>query len=190
VPGFGKNVEANRAEARKLMEEAGYGPNKKLKTSFIVRTSAPNFMMGATLAADQLRSIYIEGEIEPKEYTVFTGTIIKGAYSMAFETSGSAIDDPDVVLYENFRCASIRNYTKYCNAQVEAKIDEQSSTVDPAKRKQLVHALDLMLQQDVARAAVYHSTSSACWQPYVKGYVRSTNGIYTHHRMEDVWLDK
>ena len=97
VPGFGKNVDANRAEARKLMEEAGYGPNKKLRTSFIVRTSAPNFTMGATLAADQLRSIYIDGEIEQKEYTVFTGAIIKGAYSMAFETSGSAIDDPDPV---------------------------------------------------------------------------------------------
>jgi peptide/nickel transport system substrate-binding protein len=190
LPGLGKNVEANRAEARKLMEEAGYGPNKKLKATFIVRTSAPNFLMGATLAVDQLRSIYIDGDIEQKEYTVFTGQIIKGAYQMAFETSGSAIDDPDVVLYENFKCSSIRNYTKYCHPEVEAKIDEQSATIDPVKRKQLVNALDVMLQQDVARAAVYHSTSSACWQPYVKGYLRSVNGIYTHHRMEDVWLDK
>ena len=190
VPGFGKDVEKNRAEARKLMEEAGYGPNKKLKTTFIVRASAPNFVAGATLAADQLRSIYIDGDIDVKEYTVFTGAIIKGAYQMAFETSGSAIDDPDVVLYENFKCSSIRNYTKYCNAEIEKKIDEQSATIDPVKRKQLVQALDLQLQQDVARAAVYHSTSTACWQPYVKGYLRSMNGIYTHHRLEDVWLDK
>jgi len=190
IPGFGKDVERNRAEARKLMEEAGYGPNKKLKVTYLVRTSAPNFTTGATLAADQLRHIYIEGEIEPKEYSIFTGAIIKGAYTMAFETSGSAIDDPDVVLYENFRCDSIRNYTKYCNRDVEAKIDEQSATIDPAKRKQLVQSLDIFLQQEVARAAVYQSTSTACWHPYVKGYVRSKNGIYTHHRMEDVWLDK
>jgi len=190
VPGFGKDVERNRAEARKLMEEAGYGPNKKLKTTFIVRASAPNFLMGATLAADQLRSIYIDGEIEVKEYSIFTGAIIKGAYQMAFETSGSAIDDPDVVLYENFMCSSIRNYTKYCNPEIEAKIDEQSATIDPVKRKQLVHALDLRLQQDVARVSAYHSSSSACWHPYVKGYLRAANGIYTHHRMEDVWMDK
>ena len=58
------------------------------------------------------------------------------------------------------------------------------------RSQQLVQALDLQLQQDVARAAVYHSTSTACWQPYVKGYLRSMNGIYTHHRLEDVWLDK
>ena len=190
VPGFGKDVEKNRAEARKLMEEAGYGPNNKLKLTFLVRNSAPNFITGATLAADQLRSINIEGNVDAKDYTVYTGAIIKGAYSLAFETSGAAIDDPDVVLYEKFKCESIRNYNKYCNREVEAKIDEQSQTTDPVKRKQLVQALDLFLQQETAQVAVYHSTSSACWQPYVKGYLRSINGIYTHHRMEDVWLDK
>jgi len=146
--------------------------------------------MGATLAADQLRSIYIESDVEQKEYTIFTGAIIKGAYTLAFETSGSAIDDPDVVLYENFKCESIRNYNKYCNREIEAKFDEQSTTLDTAKRKQLVNSIDLILQQDTARVAVYHSTSSACWHPYVKGYLRSINGIYTHHRLEDVWLDK
>ncbi len=190
TPGFGKDVEKNRAEARKLMEEAGYGPNNKLKTTFLVRNSAPSFVAGATLAADQLRSIYIEGNIEPKDYTVYTGAIIKGAYSLSFETSGAAIDDPDVVFYEKFKCESIRNYNKYCNRDVEAKIDEQSATLDPVKRKQLVQALDTFLLQDNAQIAVYHSTSAACWHPYVKGYLRSKNGIYTHHRMEDVWLDK
>jgi peptide/nickel transport system substrate-binding protein len=190
IPGYGKDVEKNRAEARKLMEAAGYGPNNKLKVTFPVRNSAPNFVAGATLAADQLRSIYIEGDIEPKDYTVFTGQIIKGAYQLAFETSGSAIDDPDVVLYENFRCTSIRNYNKFCSPEIEAKIDEQSATVDPVKRKQLVQALDARLLQEQARLAVYHSTSTACWHPYVKGYLRAKNGIYTHHRMEDVWLDK
>jgi peptide/nickel transport system substrate-binding protein len=190
VPGFGRDVERNRAEARKLMQEAGFGPNNKLKVTFLVRNSAPNFVAGATLAADQLRQIYIEGDVAQKDYTVFTSTIIKGAYGLAFETSGSAIDDPDVVLYENFRCDSIRNYNKYCSREVEARIDEQSATLDPKKRRQLVQALDIFLQQETARVAVYHSTSSACWHPHVKGYLRSLNGIYTHHRMEDVWLDK
>jgi peptide/nickel transport system substrate-binding protein len=190
VPGFGKDIERSRAEARKLMEEAGYGPGKPLKTSIFVRASAPNFVAGATLAADQLRSIYIDAQIEVKEYSIFTGAIIKGAYTMGFETSGSAIDDPDVVLYENFMCSSIRNYNKYCNRDVEAKIEEQSATVDPVKRKQMVQALDVLLLQEAARVAVYHSTSSACWHPYVKGYLRAKNGIYTHHRMDDVWMDK
>jgi len=190
VPGFGKDVERNRAEARKLMQEAGYGPDNKLKITYIVRLSTQLFLVNASLVADQLRSIYIEGEIEQKEYTIFTGALIKGAYTLAFETTGTALDDPDVAFYEAYTCASVRNYTKYCNREVEAKIDEQSATVDPRKRKQLVQELELKLQQDIARPILYQQMSTACWHPYVKGYVRSTNGVYTHNRMEDVWLDK
>jgi len=190
VPGFGKDVERNRAEARRLMQQAGYGPDKKLKTTYIVRMSGPDWLTGASVVADQLRSIYIDGEIEQKEYTVHTGAIMKGAYTLAFHQTGAAIDDPDIVFYEGYNCASTRNYTKYCDREVEAKIDEQSSTVDPVKRRRLVQALELRLQQDIARPALYQNMNTTCWYPYVKGYVRSSNGIYTHNRMEDVWLDK
>jgi len=190
IPGYGKDMERNRAEARKLMEEAGYGPKNLLKLPILVRSTSPAFVAGATLTSDQLRSIYIESTVEPKEYSIFTGAIIKGAYQIGFETSGSAIDDPDVVFYENFMCSSIRNYNKYCSKEVEAKIEEQSQTIDPKKRKQLVNELDMHLLREHARIAVYHSTSSSCWHPHVKGYVRANNGIYTHHRMEDVWIDK
>ena len=190
VPGFGKNVEQNRAEARNLMREAGYGPNNKLKTTFMMRASSGIYMLGSALVADQLRSIYIEGEIEQKEYTVLTGAFMKGAYAMAFERQGSSIDDPDEAFFEGYKCQAVRNYTHYCNPEIEAKIDEQSATIDPVKRKKLVQALDLRLQQDVARVVLYQGLSSACWQPYVKGYVRPTNGNYTHHRMEDTWLDR
>ncbi len=190
TPGFSRDVERNRAQARKLMAEAGYGPANKLKTTYYVRLANTPGLVGGSLIADQLRTIYIEGEVEPKEYTLFTGALIKGAYTLAFEMTGAALDDPDVAFYEGYTCASIRNYTKYCNREVEAKIDEQSATVDPLKRKQLVQALDLKLQQDVARPILYQQMHVACRQPYVKGYVKASNGNYTHHRMEDVWIDK
>ena len=190
VPGFGKDVERNRAEARKLMAEAGYGPNNKLKTTYMVRLSSPDWLTGASIIADQLRNIYIEGEIEQKEYTVLTGLFIKGVYTLAYHQSASSSDDPDVVFYGNYRCASMLNYPKHCNREIEAKMEEQSATVDPVKRKKLVQEVELKLQQDVARVALYQNMNTACWYPYVKGYVRATNGIYTHNRMEDVWLDK
>ena len=190
VPGFGKNVEHNRAEARKLMTEAGYGPNNKLKTHYIVRLSSPDWLTGASIIADQLRSIYIEGDIEQKEYTVLTGAMMKGQYTMAYGQTASSGDDPDVVFYGNYRCASTVNFTGHCNREIEANIDEQSAIVDPVKRKKLVQEIELKLQQDVARVALYQNMNTACWHPYVKGYVRATNGIYTHNRMEDVWIDK
>jgi peptide/nickel transport system substrate-binding protein len=190
LPGLDKDVEKNRAEARKLMEEAGYGPNKKLKVAYLARLTSASALLGATMVADQLRSIYIEGEIEQKEYTIYTGALMKGAYTLLFHSSGVAFDDPDIVMYENFMCDSPRNFTKYCNKEVEAKIHEQSSTLDVAKRKQLVQQLDMQLQRDAAKVILYQSLLTQCWHPYVKGVVKAANSNYTHNRMEYVWLDR
>ena len=187
LPGYGKDVESNRTQARKLMKELGYGPNNRLKTSYVVRQS---ILVGAALLSDQLRTIYIDGEIEQKDYVMFSGVMIKGAYTLAFDTTGVAFDDPDVVFYEQYHCASVRNYTHYCNPEIGAKIEEQSATVDARKRKQLIQEIEMKLQQDVAKPTLYQTMHTVCRQPYVKGYVKSTNGNYTHHRMEDVWLDK
>jgi peptide/nickel transport system substrate-binding protein len=190
VPGFAKDVGKSRDEARKLMQEAGYGPNRKLKLTYIVRKSLPSYIRNATLVADQLRAIYIEGDIEQKEYSIYSGAMIKGAYTLAYGQIGAGADDPDVVLYDSYLCNSGRNYMKYCKPEVEAKIHEQSATLDPIKRKQIVQQIDLMLQQDVARPMLYHGMSGTCWNPYVKGYLVASNGIFNHNRLENVWLDK
>ncbi len=190
VPGYGKNRERNLAEARKLMAEAGYGPNKKLKTSFMVRLSNPLGLIGGSLMSDQLRSIYIEGDIEQKEYTIFQGAMMKGAYELGYHSTSAALDDPDIVFYEKFKCGSMRNYAHYCNAEAEAMIDEQSATVDPVKRKKLVQALELKVMQDVALPTLFQSTNRQCWYPHVKGYVMAANSSQTHLRLEDVWLDR
>ena len=155
-----------------------------------MRAFSETYMVGVSLVADQLRSIYVEGEIEPKEYTMITGMFMKGAYTMAFERQGSVIDDPDNAFFEGYKCAAVRNYTHYCNREIEAQIDEESATLDPVLRKTRVQALDLRLQQEGARVVLYQGLSNACWHPYVKGFIRPINGNYTHHRMEDVWLDK
>jgi peptide/nickel transport system substrate-binding protein len=189
LPGFGKDIEKSRAEARKLMEEAGYGPNKRLKVSYLVRqTSVP--IQGATMVADQLRSIYIDGDVDAREYSILTNMLMKGAYTLGFHGTGNALDDPDVILVENFMCNSPRNYTKYCSKEIEAKIQEQSVTLDPKKRKELVTQIDMQLEREGAKPTLFQSLQMQCWHPHVKGWIKGGNGNYSHHRFESVWIDK
>ena len=189
IPDFGKDIDKRRAEARKLMEEAGYGPNKRLRVTYLTR-QANLAVLGATLAADQLRAIHIDGDVDPKDYSLFTGMLMKGTYTLAFHATGNAMDDPDIILYENFMCNSPRNYTKYCNKDIEAKIHEQSMTLDAKKRRELVQQIDLTLQRENAKPTLFQSLLTQCWQPHVKGFVRGGNGNYAHNRLETVWLDK
>jgi peptide/nickel transport system substrate-binding protein len=40
IPGYGTDVQANRAQARKLMEKLGYGPDKRLAVKVSTRKRA------------------------------------------------------------------------------------------------------------------------------------------------------
>jgi peptide/nickel transport system substrate-binding protein len=63
LPSYGPDISKNRAEARKLMEQAGYGPDKRLSIKVSVRNTPP-FRDPAAVLIDQLRKIYVDGELE------------------------------------------------------------------------------------------------------------------------------
>jgi peptide/nickel transport system substrate-binding protein len=111
-------------------------------------------------------------------------------YSVSLNLTGVAVDDPDVNLIENYTCKSERNYTQYCNREVDDLIFRQSREIDLDKRRRLVWEVDRKLALDVARPIIFHNNAATCWHPYVKGIVLHQNSIYNNWRLEDVWLDK
>jgi peptide/nickel transport system substrate-binding protein len=188
VSGYG-DVQQNRAEARKLMEKAGYGPEKRLKLKISTR-NLPIYRDPAVILIDQLKEIYIDGELDVIESGIWFAKVARNEYSIGLNLTGNGIDDPDQSFYENFACTSERNYTRYCNKDLEKLFDQQSAESDLAKRKKLTWEIDRKLQEDVARPVLYHSRQATCWQPHVKGVTIMVNSSYNGHRYEDVWLSK
>ena len=56
----------NRAEARKIMEKLGYGPDNGSQIKVSTRNIAA-YRDPAVIPIDQLKEIYIDGELEPIE---------------------------------------------------------------------------------------------------------------------------
>ncbi|MFN4089167.1 MAG: ABC transporter substrate-binding protein [Alphaproteobacteria bacterium] len=189
VVGYGPDIEANRTEARKLMEEAGYGPNKRLPVKVSTR-NIEIYRDPAVILIDQLKDIYIDGELEIVETSLWHAKVARKDYSVGMNLTGIGVDDPDVTFYENFACDSERNYTQYCNPELEKKFDEQSAEHDIEKRKKLVWEIDRQLQEDGARPMMFHARSATCAQPHVRDMVAGANSAYNSFRYEHVWLDK
>jgi peptide/nickel transport system substrate-binding protein len=188
VVGYG-DVKNNREEARKLMGKAGYGPDKKLKLKVSTRNLA-QYRDAAVILIDQLKDIHVDGELDVIESGIWFAKIARKEYSIGLNLTGNGIDDPDQSFYENYGCGSERNYTNYCNKDLQAQFDVQSQEKDVAKRKKLVWEIDKKLQEDVARPILFHSRAATCWQPYVKNITVMVNSSYNGYRYEDVWLDK
>jgi peptide/nickel transport system substrate-binding protein len=188
IPGYGGDTEHNREEARRIMERLGYGPEKHLAVKIAAR-NVPQHRDPAVILIDQLRRIYIDGELDLIETAIWPVRLTKRDYTLALNLTGSGGDDPDIQFYENYVCGASRNFSGYCNPEMDKLIDRQSMETDFAKRRELVWDIDRRLQVDAARPIIYLPRSGTCMQPWLKNTTIMTNGMYNGWRMEDVWLD-
>jgi peptide/nickel transport system substrate-binding protein len=189
LPGYGPDIPKNRAEAREIMQKLGYGPDNRLALTLSSR-NIPGYRDPAVILIDQLKEIYIDAVLEPVETANWFPKIYRKDYTIAINGTESGVDDPDQQFYENFVCGAVRNYTGYCNPEVDKLIDRQSAEADPGKRKQLVWEIERRLAEDGARPIIFYPRGGTCSQPYVKGLTTMVNSIYNGFRMEDVWLEK
>ncbi len=189
MTGYGGDVAKNRAEARKIMEGLGYSADKPLKVKISTRNIAI-YRDPAVILIDQLKQIHMEGELDVVDTPLWHAKVARKDYQVGMNLTGVAVDDPDGNFVENYTCKSERNYTGYCNPEVEKLIDEQSAITDKAARSKIVWKIEQILNDDLARPVIYHDRAATCWWPHVKGFVGHENSIYNNWRFEDVWLDK
>ena len=190
LPGYDPNVQKNREEAGKIMQRLGYGPNNPLAVKVSAR-NIPLYRDPAVMLIDQLKEIYIAGELDIVETANWNPKVTRRDYMVGLENTGSAVvDDPDQQFYESYACDSDRNFTGYCNRELEQLFRRQSREGDQEKRKQLVWDIDMTLQKEGARPVIFHTRGATCWHPQVKGLTTMVNSMYNGWRMEDVWLDK
>jgi peptide/nickel transport system substrate-binding protein len=189
ILGYGPDINKNREDARAIMTKLGYGPDKPLKIKVSTRNLA-TYRDPAVVLIDQLKSIYIDAELEPVESGAWFAKVARNDYSVGLNLTGNGIDDPDQAFYENYACGSERNYTHYCNKELEKLFDQQSAETDVAKRKELVWQIDKKIQDDVARPILFHARTGTCWKPSVQNMTIMNNSAYNGYRYEDVWLDK
>ncbi len=188
LPGYAADVEKSRAAGRAIMEALGYSAAKPLKIKVTTR-GLDIYKDPAVILIDQLKAIHIDGELAVADTTVWYNVMQKKDYTVALNVTGVGVDDPDANFVENYLCKSERNFTNYCNPEVDRLIVEQSRTIDNEQRRQIVWQIERRLVEDAARPVIFHSRTATCWYPRLKGLVRHQNSIYNNWRFEDVWLE-
>ncbi len=182
-----KTTIAQRREiAQGLMRQLGYGPDNKVKADLLIRGTAEYQPL-----ISYFDSIYIAAT--PR--ILQNDPAYKAAYAGEFDIhpSGKVTprQDADHWFYENFYSTSDRNYGKWKNPEVDVLIDQQSKTVDPAKRLELVHKIQEIMLKETAAVMVQHSGSVQPSAPWLKDfYITSVSIGGTHYKFTRVWIDQ
>ena len=189
LTGYGSDTGKNIGEARAIMEKLGYSETKPLQIKIQTR-NLPTYRDPAVIVSDQLKKIHIVSELDILDTPRWYSKLSRKEYTIGLNVTGVSVDDPDGNIVENYLCNSERNYTQYCNAEVDKLLAAQSRELDREKRKMIVWDIEHILVEDAARPVILHSSAGNCWQPYVKNFKPHDNSQYNNLRFEDVWLDK
>ncbi|MBI4081504.1 MAG: ABC transporter substrate-binding protein [Candidatus Lambdaproteobacteria bacterium] len=187
LPGYGDG-EANKAEARAILASKGYGPGNPLKVVISTR-ALHTYVEPAIWAIGELKAVGIEAQLRQVETGNWFSLVARRDFQMAMNATGLGTDDPDIQFYENYRCGSQRNYSDYCNPDVEKMVDQQSAEGVFVKRLPMVNQVDIRLQRDVARPILAYRIYYHPHQPYVKNWIPHVSS-FNGWRFTEVWLDK
>jgi peptide/nickel transport system substrate-binding protein len=187
LPGYGKPAE-DKAQARKLLAEAGFTPANPLRVEMATRAIAI-YLDFASFVMSELKQVGIDATLRQVETAQWHPLVTRRDYQLGANLTGIGPDDPDANFYENFACGSPRNYTDYCDEQTMTMIDRQSQEVDQKKRLQMVWDIQKKLEMDAARPMMGWRIDYFTHWPHVKNLIPHQS-IYNYGRLQEVWLDR
>jgi peptide/nickel transport system substrate-binding protein len=187
LAGYGKGAD-DKARAKALLAEAGFGPGHPLRMEMVTRAIAI-YLDFAAFVVNELKQVGVESTLKQIETAQWHPMATRREFLIAANLTGLGVDDPDANFYENYACGSPRNYSGYCNEQVMSLIDRQSQEVDPARRLAIVADIQKRLEADAPRPVMGWRVDRFAHHPYVKGLVPHSV-VYNCCRLQDAWLDR
>jgi peptide/nickel transport system substrate-binding protein len=187
IPGFWRDADKSRAEARRLLAEAGY-PNG-FKTVMKNRNVKLPYQDLAVYVIQEWRKIGVEVENRPLETaTWFADGRDTGNFELYLQPTVEFMDEPDQFL-NRYTTGASANYGRFSDPVLDDLFSRQTRTLDPAERKRLV----IELQKRVLEQAYYMPglwwTRRVVHLSKVKNYVAPPSH-YTNQKLQDVWLSE
>ena len=187
IPGYWRDIEKSRAEARRLLKEAG---QENLKFQLHNRTLAEPYTPVGVFLIDQWRRIGVTVEHSQVETTPYFGNMVDGKFEVALYPVTVPADDV-TAQHQSYLTnqKSPISYSRHKDAKLDELWDQQNRTLDVAKRKALVHEFEKQLLTENYSLTVHWWQRIIVHHKKVKGWHMSSS----HFQGQDligVWLDQ
>ena len=186
-PGFGRDAEKNRAEAKRLLAQAGYPNGFKLVLKN--RNVRVPYIDWGVFVIQDWRKIGVEAEHRPVETAAwFADGRDTGSFEAIVSGTFNYLDDPDLFL-ERYTTGDSNNWGRFSDPRIDDLFARQTRAMDPAERKRLVYEIEkIVLDNAYWIPGLWWSRAVVHWAK-VKNYVAPPNH-YSNQKLQDVWLSE
>jgi len=186
LPGFGRDPEAARAEAKRLLREAG-----QENLAFVLSNrNIPPYTQAGVYMVDQWRRIGIAAEHRPLETSPWTAALGSGNYDAIVDFTADLIDEPSFGLLKYLSVdRSPINSGKDIDRQLDGLYDRLTRSTDRAERLGLTRAFEKRQVEDAHSVPfLWTQRIVATWRE-VRGWTMGPSN-YLGQYLAEVWLDR
>jgi peptide/nickel transport system substrate-binding protein len=188
IAGYWPDINKSRAEAKRLLKEAG---QENLKFALANRAVDQPYTIVGTWLIDQWRQVGVTVEQKMDPTGPFYAKLRSSDFDVALEFNCQSVVNPllDVGKFLSVDRAN-ENYAGYTDRELDKLFDSMNRTADEAEQHKLMLAFEKRVLDEQA-----HSAVTLWWnrivphRSYVKGWKISPSH-YLNQDLANVWLDK
>jgi peptide/nickel transport system substrate-binding protein len=184
LPGFGRDIEAARQEARRLLKAAGQA---NLKITLVNNRAFSYF---GVYVADQLSKIGVSVDHQPLPTPQVAARRVSGDYDLIFDSPAEFVDDPTIQLgyFEPFS-TNRANLARVGDPTFVEKYQAQLQELDPALRLKKVRDLEAYLMQQSYVMPLFWQSRKRVIDSRLHGLGGDYASNYVKIDLADLWLD-
>ena len=187
MPGFWPDIEKSRAEAKRLLAEAGH-PNLKVK--LVNRTIDQPFIPAGIYAVDQWRRIGVTAEHAPLETKLWFAAMEAGDFDVVVQNISDFADDP-TAQFNTLLSKHVSGiaYSRHGDTKLDELFTRQSQIVDKAERMKVVNAFERHALETAYNIPLLWYQRIVVNHKKVRGW-DLTPSHFTGQNLVEVWLDE
>jgi peptide/nickel transport system substrate-binding protein len=174
------------AEARRLLEDAGYAPGDP-RLTFVYKTTPEGGRLAEVIQA-MLKRVGITLDIHTNEWATFYGDLVRGNFDLA-PSQWVGINDPHqyfLVFDSKMMPPNGYNRGAYVNAEMDKLVEAGDVTLDPVVRREIYASVQQLAARELPYVPLWWVDNVAVinrrvagFEPYPNGSLRSlANALY------------
>lgn len=177
------------AEAKKLLNEAGYNESNPLKFELLYNTNEQHKTLAVAVASFWKKDLgFVEATLNNQEWKTYLETRRTQKFQMSRGGWCADYNEPSTFL-NTFLSTDSNNYGKYKSAEFDAIMNKTlGAEVSPEQRAELYQQAEAQLDKDSATIFTYQYVSPRLVKPYVQGF--SKNDPLNNYHIKDLKILK
>jgi len=187
LPGYGKDPTAARAEAAKLLKDAGVN---QLSFKLLNRSGTDPYTTAGVYLVDQWRRVGVAAQHEQFETAQYQSALSNGNFDVAIEFISDYTDDPTAHFTKLLsKKASSVGYSNHEDSKIDDLYQAQRRAVDPEARRKIVNELDAYAITQANVVPFLWFQRIVVMPKQVKGWYAMPSH-YLGQDLSDVWLER